>query len=382
MSGTKKVIVGTKDTTRLPEFAGSTWVRLQYVLGLQALGLESFWVDRLGPVDPLKHPHSLEYLMERFDRTVRLFGLHERCCVIYNDGECYFGMTERQVLQLAGEAELLVNISGYLPLDAPLMRIPRRAYVDVDPGFTQIWGLQVGMAFEQHNFFFTTGQNVGRPTFAIPTGGIDWRPILPPVFLGAWPACIDPRCERFSTIADWRGSQQAIFDTQYYGTKRDEFVRFLRVPQLAHQRIELALTLGQKDYEDLGLLDGHDWRVRDPYLYAGDPQSYREFIEKSRAEFSVAKSGYVRSNSGWVSDRTACYLASGKPAVVQSTGFECRVPTGKGLLSFRTIEEAVADIQAVNSDYLRHCQAARELAERHFSSDVVLGAMLEQVGLG
>ena len=377
----KKIIVATKDTTRLPEFAGSTWVRLQYVLGFAALGFESFWIDRLRPVDRLKHPHSLEYLMERFDRTLRLFGLQDRCAVVYNGGERYFGMTESQCGQLAREADLLVNISGYLPPDSPLMHIPRRAYVDVDPGFTQIWSHQVGIYLEQHNFFFTTGQNVGQSTFTIPTRGIDWRPIVPPVFLDAWPACIDPDCERFSTVADWRGQQNAIFDAQYYGTKRDEFVRFLRVPQVANQRVELALTIGQHDFEDLGLLDGHNWRVRDPYLYAGDPQSYREFIQKSRAEFSVAKSGYVRSNSGWVSDRTACYLASGKPAIVQSTAFECRLPTGNGLLSFRTVDEAVAAINEVNSNYLRHCQAARNLAERHFSSDVVLSEMLTHVGL-
>jgi hypothetical protein len=376
------VIVGTRDTSRVPEFAGSTWVRLQYLLGLRRLGVDAFWVDRLRTVDPLRHHHSLDYLLERFDRTARDFGLRDRYCIVYNDGERYFGMPEARFRGLAAEADLLINISGYLPPESPLMRIPRRAYVDVDPGFTQIWAHEVDLGFGRHTHFFTVGQNVGRPEFKIPTHGLTWHPVLPPVALDAWPARVDERCRRFGTVADWRGSQEAIFEEQYYTGKRGEFIRFLRVPVDARQRIELALCIGEKDFEDIGLLIGQNWRVRDSYQYAGDPHSYREFVQYSRAEFSVAKGGYVKSNSGWVSDRTACFLASGKPALVQSTGFEWRLPTGQGLLTFRTVEEAVAGIEAINRDYPAHCRAARRLAEEHFNSDVVLGGLLERVGLG
>jgi hypothetical protein len=375
------VIVGTRDTSRVPEFAGSTWVRLQYLLGLRRLGADCFWVDRLRTVDPLRHHHSLEYLVERFDRTARDFGLQDRYCIVYNDGERYFGMTEARYRGLAAEADLLVNISGYLPPESPLMRVPRRAYVDVDPGFTQIWAHEHDLGFARHNYFFTVGQNVGRPEFKVPTHGLTWHPILPPVALDAWPARVDEECRRFGTVADWRGSQEALFEEQYFAGKRGEFLRFLRLPVDAGQRIELALCIGEKDYEDIGLLIGQNWRVRDSYSYAGDPHSYREFIQLSRAEFSVAKGGYVKSNSGWVSDRTACYLASGKPALVQSTGFEWRLPTGRGLLTFRTLEEAVAGVGAINGDYLSHCQAARRLAEEYFNSDVVLGLVLQRVGL-
>jgi hypothetical protein len=238
------------------------------------------------------------------------------------------------------------------------------------------------MHLERHNFFFTTGQNVGRPEFTIPLNGIDWRPLLPPVVLDEWPARIDERSRRFTTVMDWRGSQQAVFDGEYYGTKREEVVRLLRVPVESEQRIDLALTIGQHDHEDLGLLLSHEWRARNPSWYAGDPQRYREFIQTSRAEFSVAKSGYVKARSGWISDRTACYLASGKPAVVQSTGFEWRLPTGKGLLTFETREEAVAAIRTVNEHYLEHCRAARRIAEEHFDSSRVLGSLVEAVGLG
>src|SRR6266545_2825937 len=335
-----KVILGTCNVSRYPEFAGSTWVRLQYML-------------------------------DRFARTAREFGFEDRYCVDYSEGQEYFGMSRRELDHLAGNADLLLSIGGHLLADSPLTQVPRRAYVDVDPGFTQIWSQTVDMGFDRHNLFFTVGQNVGRPEFKIPTNGIQWRQILPPVALEWWPACIDERCRRFSTVADWRGSQQATFQGDHYGGKREEFLRFISVPVQAKQRIEIALCVGQHDYEDLGVLDRNNWRVRDPVWFAGDPHSYREFIRYSRAEFSIAKNGYVKSNSGWVSDRTACYLASGKPALVQSTGFERRLPTGRGLLTFRTFEEAVAGVEAINGDYRAHCQAARRLAEERFNSDVV-----------
>src|SRR5688572_2142569 len=164
----KKVILGTRDTSRWPEFAGSTWVRLQYMLGLSKLGVECYWVDRLSAVDPFEHPHTLDYLLERFERTARLFGFQGRYCIVYNGGEKHFGLSEAALHDLVGSAELLLNISGHLPSNSPLMKVPRRAYVDVDPGFTQIWASQYDMGVDRHNFFFTVGQNVGTARFPIP----------------------------------------------------------------------------------------------------------------------------------------------------------------------------------------------------------------------
>ena len=145
---------------------------------------------------------------------------------------------------------------------------------------------------------------------------------------------------------------------------------------------EVALGISQTEFEDQAMLLWHGWKMLDPYFYTGDPQSYREFIQFSRAEFSVAKSGYVKAQTGWVSDRTGCYLASGKPAVVQSTGFEASIPTGKGLLTFTTVGEAIAALDSVDADYIGHCKAARDIAERYFSAEVVLGKILEEAGLG
>jgi hypothetical protein len=376
-----RVVVATKQTSAWPEFAGSTWVRLQYVLALDRLGVEAFWVDRLPKISPTKHHHSLDYLVARFDRLARDFGFEGRYCIVYNGGARYFGMTEAELRRLLRGTDLVLNLGGKFGPSSPLMEARRRAYVDVDPGYTQLWAGEVDMGFDRHDLFFTVGQNVGSPRFRAPVDGRAWHPILPPVVLDQWPPHIDERCRRFSTIADWRGSQYAVLNGHLLEGKREQFLRFDRLPMETGQRFELALCIGQYDHRDLARLSRNEWKIRDSYAYAGDPQSYREFIQSSRAEFSVAKTGYVNTRSGWISDRTACYLTSGKPAVVQSTGFESRLPTGKGLLTFSTLAEAAGHVHAVNADYVAHCRAARQIAEEYFDSDKVLGSALAIAGV-
>ena len=383
-----RAVVATPAVSGLPEFAGNVWAFLQYVVGLQRLGVEAHWIDhqpkldprlpaREGRAQPHEDCHSFEYVGERFAAMARDFGFAGRHYILYDGGASGLGMTADELRELVEDADLLLNLGGPLPPESPLRRVRRRAYVDLDPGFTQIWAHQIDMGLRDHQRFFTVGQNVGGRDFGISTLGIEWTPTFPPVVLDLWPAHIDESCERLSTIADWRGSQYARFENELYAGKREEFIRFLEVPKRARRPVEVALSIGQHDHEDLGLLLRNDWIVRDPYLYAGSLDSYREFIRYSRAEFSVAKGGYVKSRCGWVSDRTACYLASGKPAVVQSTGIESHLATGSGLFTFRTVEEAVGALKAVDDDYLSHARAARELAEQHFDAEIVLKRMLE-----
>ncbi len=354
---------------------------MQYVLGFARLGIEAFWIDHLSAIDAVESLHGVEYLMHRFRATAEDFGFRQNYCVVYDRGRRYYGLSEDRVRALVDEAELLLSISGKgLPPPLPLKAIPRRGYLDVDPAFTQIWAQQVDMGLEDYNLFFTVGQNLGRPGCRAPTLDIEWTPIFPPVVLDFWPVSTDERCARFSTIGDWWGDQMADYQGEYYGGKREEFLRFLRVPLDSEQRIEIALSIYQRDHADLALLTENGWRLLDPSRVAGDPHAYREFIRRSRAEFSVAKSGYVKSRCGWISDRTACYLASGKPALVQSTGIEDSLPTGKGLLTFRTAEEALAGLRSIDRDYREHGQAARALAERCFDSAQVLGRILERSG--
>ncbi len=385
-------VVASRGVSSLPEVAGNTWTFLQYVVGLDRLGVESVWVDyqpkldprqlvRKGRVRPDEDCHSIDHAHATFRKMAQAFGFGDRYCILYEDEATGFGMSAASLAEVASNADLLLNMAGPLPSGSPLLEIERRAYVDLDPGFTQIWADQLDLGLERYHFFFTVGQNVGRPEFTVPTLGIAWEPIFPPVVLDLWPPHIDVSCERLSTIGDWHGSQYARFEGELYGGKRAEFIRFLEVPKRAQRPIEPALCMFQHDHEDLGLLLRNDWHVRDPFLYAGNLESYREFIQFSRAEFSVAKSGYVKTGSGWLSDRTACYLASGKPAVVQSTQFEWRLPTGVGLLTFGTVEEACEAIEALDDDYLEHCRAARRIAETHFDSAIVLGSILRHVGL-
>src|SRR4030095_6533570 len=194
----RTVVVGTRGTSAIPEFAGSTWVRLQYVLGLARLGLHSVWVDHIYP--PRDSRRSLEYLMNRFHRTASAFGFADRYCVIVHGGERYVGMSERQLAEVAHEADVLINISGHLPKDSQLLCIPRRVYLDVDPGFTQMWAHRTDLGFDQHNYFFTIGQNVGGLDFDIPTRGMKWVPTLPPVVVELWPPQDGVSSNRFSTI--------------------------------------------------------------------------------------------------------------------------------------------------------------------------------------
>lgn len=309
--------------------------------------------------------------------TADEFGFGGQWCLVYDGGKRHFGLGQEQLAVRAAEAELLVAISGSgLPRDSPLLRIPHRAYVDVDPGYTQLWAQQVDMHLDQFDSFFTVGLNVGAPGSAIPTGGIQWNVMLPPVVLDLWPANIDPECERFSTVGDWWANQYVRFEGQDYGPKSEQFLRFIGVPLEAGQPVEAALSIYPRDHREIGLLQRNGWILRDPFMYAGDPAAYREFIRYSRAEFSVAKGGYVRLGTGWVSDRSACYLASGKPVLVQSTGIERHLPVGDGLLTFRTPQEAVAGLHAINADYLDHARAAREIAEGWFDSDLVLSGLL------
>src|SRR5687767_4055023 len=192
-----RVIVSSRNSSRFPDFGGSSWVRLQYVLGLRKLGIDSYWVDSLDSVDPLVMRRSVKYLTDRFHQRLDAFGLGGRYCINYNAGERFYGMTGTELDRLAASADLVLNLNGWMPQASPLTQVPKRAYLDVDPGFTQLWALDEDMNFDRHNYFFTVGQNVTAPDFKIPTHGVPWKTILPPVVLDEWPAVIDERCRAF-----------------------------------------------------------------------------------------------------------------------------------------------------------------------------------------
>ena len=374
----KKVIITSTWGAGYLEGGGMQWLNLHYVAGLQALGFEVFWLDILG--SPKKGaPRSLDAMVDGFRVQCEQFGLGDHWAILY-DNRKVFGMNERSVHSLCGDAELLINFCGALKDNELLRRIQRRAYFDLDPGFTQIWANEWDMDLSKHNLFFTVGLNVGQPDFGIPSRGIEWQTFLPPVALEYWPAQTDANATNFTTIGQWRG-QYAVWEDEIYGPKCDEFLRFVELPRQTPQPIELALLIHETETDDLAALRKNHWGLVNPHQAARGRDGVRSYIQQSRAEFSVAKNGYVKTQSGWVSDRTACYLASGRPALVQDTGFGKHLPTGKGLLTFTTLEEAVRSIESINADYAAHSLAARKLAEEKLAAPKVLQSILDRAGV-
>jgi hypothetical protein len=293
------------------------------------------------------------------------------------------GQTTNTPLEEIAGADLLINIGGHLTDESLKSRARVRVFVDDDPGYTQFWhrdGLLDGH-LAGHDFYFSFGSRIGRDGCSVPTNGIHWRPLLPPVVLDEWTA--SPGVfESFTTVASWRGGYGRVqAEGRLYGQKAHEFRRFAPVAEAMPGKFEIALDIQPEDAADADLLRDHSWRLVDPREVAGTPDAFRNYIQGSSAEFSVAQGIYVETTCGWFSDRTTRYLASAKPALVQDTGFSDDLPTGEGLLAFTTVEEAIHGAEAVVRDYERHARAARAIAEEHFDSDKVLGRLLSEVGL-
>jgi hypothetical protein len=304
-----------------------------------------------------------------------------KTALLDQQGDAIEGLEMEDVEGIAAEAALLVNVSGHLRIPALFNLFRKRAYIDLDPGFTQFWHVSGmdGPHLSGHDHHFTVGLNVGETGCSVPTDGIRWHPLPPPVVLDAWPeASGDP--EALTTVASWRGSFGRIeHGGRTFGLKVHEFRKFIELPERISQRVEVALDIHPSDSQDLEALKRHGWRVLDPCKVVPDPDAYRRFVQLSGAEFSVAQGIYVETGSGWFSDRTVRYLASGKPVLVQDTGFSRVLPTDEGLLAFQSFEDAVARADELASDYGTHCRAARRIAEEHFDSDRVLPQFLEVV---
>ena len=371
-----------------PDNGGGAAVRLDWVRGLGRLGLEVWFVeqiarDRLTPSggSPTDVEGSREIAF--FERILRAAGLEERSALLDERGNRLAGAAADLLAEVAAEAALLVNLGGHLSLPSLLPRFRRRVYVDLDPGYTQLWhaaGLDAAR-LEGHHHHFTVGLNVGTPRCALPTGGLRWRPLPPPVVLEDWPAD-GGAAERFTTVASWRGPFGRLeHEGRAFGQKAHALRELLPLPARVPAPLELALDIHPGDHRDLDALRAHGWRIADPRRVAGDPESYRRYLAGSAAELSVAQGVYVETRSGWISDRTARYLACGRPALVQDTGYADNFRVGTGLVPFRDLDEAAAGAEAILADYEEHSRGARELAEERFDSDRVLADMLDDVGV-
>ena len=382
------VIVGGALANK-PGNGGEAWVRLSWALGLRRLGFDVWLVEQIAPdacVDDDGQAAGFEECSNRlhFERVTEEFGLEGSATLIYGDLEATAGAPYETLLDRAAEAELLVNISGHITRDELLGGPRTRVYVDLDPGFTQLWHAAAtpGLRLAEHDHYVTVGMNVGTARCRLPTSGIEWHPTLPPVLLDEWPAAEPPREPmRFTTVATWRSPYGRVeLNGEPQGLKHDEFRKLIELPYRAPSlEFEIALDIHPADAADLEALRAHGWKIVDARTAVRDPRAYRDYIQGSAAEFSVAQGVYVSTRTGWFSDRTACYLASGRPALVQDTGLDANLPLGAGLLTFSDLEQALEGAEVIERDYAARCRAARGIAERYLDSDLVLTRLLERV---
>jgi hypothetical protein len=369
-----------------PGNGGAAWTRLSWALGFARLGCDVYFVEQLSPSTcvntagvrcPVDESVNLAY----FQRVTRQFNVNATL-LIEAEGRA-IGMGIPELAAVADRAEMLLNISGHLTSPALKPRFRRRVFLDLDPGYTQFW--QAGGLGEEHlqghEWYFTVGENVGRESCPIPTGGIDWRPIRQPVLLDEWPVA-PPSSElpRFTTVASWRGPLGRVTHNETtFGVKAHEFRKFADLPARAGLPFEIALEVDPADQPDVDALTRRGWTLVDPKSVVPDPDAFRRYVQQSGAEFSVAQGIYVETQSGWFSDRTVRYLSSGKPALVQDTGWSRNIPSGCGLIAFRTVDEAASGAERIARDYQQHSLAARRIAEEFFDSATVLGGLRRTV---
>jgi hypothetical protein len=368
----------------VPWQGGATWAVLQYLLGFRRLGHDVYLVEELqaSAVQPPGSALAGSTNATYFRRVMEEHGLVEQSALLLSGTSETVGLSYERLRHVAQRADVLVNIAGTLTDEAITAKIPARLYLDLDPAFTQLWHAVDGidMRFSGHTHFATVGQAIGRNDCVVPTCGLPWIPTPQPIVLKHWPACERITHDALTSVANWRGYGSIEYRGVFYGQKAHSLREFIALPTRTSQQFLLALTIHPDERRDLASLRANRWRLTDPTHVAGTPDDYRQFIQGSKAEIGIAKKGYAASRCAWFSDRSICYLASGRPVIAQETGFSDFFPTGEGLLTFETTDTALASVEALNADYPRHARAARAIAEECFESGKVLGRLLQHIG--
>lgn len=374
-------IIVTGQMAQYP-LGGVTWFYLQYVLGLARLGHDVYYIEDSGqwPYNPQEQglredcTFNVEYLSGLMSR----FGMADRWAYCFPWQTQWFGLSETARKEIVASADLVVNVSGTLERPGNYRQVRRMAYLDTDPVFTQVKLARGQSDFRKmvdvHDVQFTYGEYASP---LVPDTGHRWLPTRVPIVLSQWRTSA-PRRDVFTTIMNWTSHNSVTYEGRVYGQKDVEFKNFLELPLLVRPTaLELAIGPGHGQHTPYDLLKYKGWRLVDPADVCPDIDMLRCYTESSMAEWSVAKNGYVQGVSGWFSERSARYLAAGRPVVVQETGFSNVLPAGEGILPFTTLEEAVDGIRRVEADYARHSKAARAIAEEYFDSDKVLARLVE-----
>ncbi len=372
------VVVSAFSVIRFLEGGGHFWVYMQYILGLRALGCDVYWMEQLpaGTNGDINAVAMLKFasLMGRFQLSNKVI-LYEE---VPSDGKIrYFGRSEDEAEEILQRADLLLNF--HYSISPQMLRYFRRtALVDIDPGLLQFWMSRGQLSVPPHDACFTIGEKIGASGAGYPDCGRTWHHIRPPVCLESWKYAYTPEARNFTTVSNWDADDWIVDDkVRYENTKRVAFLEFAALPRYTNQPLELALYLKTAaDMDEKRRLETLGWQVRHSEDVACNPDAYRSYIQQSRGEFSCAKPCYVRFRTAWVSDRTLCYLASGKPAVVQHTGPSSVLPNGEGLFRFSTMGEAAQALSDINSRYEHHSRTARQLAEHLFDAKKIAGEIL------
>jgi hypothetical protein len=368
-----------------PFQGGATWAVLQYLLGLRQLGHDVHFIEPIaaGKLQPQGTSLSGSANAAYFRSVMRQFDLEPRGALLSCDSRETSGPSYDTLRALAARSDLLINISGMLADPALTESIPVRVYLDLDPGFNQLWHAAeaIDVGFDGHTHFVTIGPAIGRPECAIPACGRSWIATRQPIVMSEWPLVAAAAHHPFTTVANWRGYGSITHNGVFYGQKAHAWRDFIGLPLKTREHFRVALAIHRDEERDLARLSANRWELVDPELVANTPSRYREFVQQSKAEIGLAKSGYAAARCGWFSDRSVCYLASGRPVVAQETGFSQFLPAGEGLFAFDTEDEALAGIEDVARDYPRQSRAARAIAEECFAADRVLPQLLERVGV-
>lgn len=383
MSGIRIVLADAGSLARYPEGGGHWSCFLQYLFGLHALGHDVFWLEVLDSSgNEAQDRQRIKIFLNRFKR----YGFGDRCAVLLHDGRLsepsleqteVFGISRPQVKEVAHSADLLWNFAS--GVRKPLLTLfKRRVLIDGDPGHLQVSALTHDMGIRDHHVFLTAGNKLHDMDCEVPTLGVKWHRFTQFVYLPIWKVMRDPGKQApFSSVTQWTWEELWMDNRVLSVSKRDAYLQYIGLPQRAHRGFELAANIDPNDETgDRELLMKHGWKLVHPHKVAATLNSYRKYIARSRAEFQCPKPIHKHMRTGWFSDRSASYLASGRPVLAEDTGFSDHLPTGRGLLCFRNLEEAVMGVAEIDGNFRQHMRAARELAEEYLSHQKQLPAML------
>jgi len=375
----KRILISGSIAGHAVGYGGNTWAFLQWVLGFRRLGFDVYYVEeRPGKdfVDEDLKPSSFSKSAngQAFRQLIDRFELGDRAALLEAGTSAHVGLSREDIDKVAPDVDLFLNQFG--SYTAVLGRVRRSVYLDLDPGHTQIWQERYGvdMRLRGHDLYLTLGLNLGEPGCPFPTCGVRWEKTLFPIVLSEW-TTTEPPGPAFTTVANWRDYSWVEWQGVWYAQKAEAFKSVIGLPGRISMPIELCLSIADSDPE-LPVLRTNGWQVVSPRERVGDPDSYRRYIHGSRGEFSPVRPVCSLGQSGWFSDRSGCYLATGRPVVMEDTGLGRHLPVGRGLLTYTDLESAAWCLETVQRDYAKHALAAREFAREYLDSDRVLSRIL------